>query len=185
MNSLDSIDGQVRRCIRCRLHETRQHAVPGEGPSEPEVFFIGQAPGRNEDLTGRPFVGMAGRFLDGVFREVGIDRKRVFLTGAVKCFPPKNRPPSWQEISACRPFLEAQLRTARPALIVCLGSAGASALFMEPVRVKDARTKPLSYGVTPVFVTYHPAAAMRFPEIRVRLVEDLRAILGRSAGWRP
>jgi uracil-DNA glycosylase family 4 len=174
MVDLDATNSEIRICKKCRLWLTRKNAVPGEGPLKPSAFLLGQAPGRMEDATGRPFVGMAGRFLDKTLKEVGIDRENAYITGAVKCFPPKNRFPRWDEIITCRPYLEAQLTLTEPKIIICLGSVALSSLLMKRSKVEDFRGKILDYKGTPVHITYHPAAAMRFPRLRAGMLEDLK-----------
>jgi uracil-DNA glycosylase family 4 len=176
MVDMDATNREIRTCKKCRLWTTRRNAVPGEGPLKPLIFLLGQAPGRMEDSTGKPFVGMAGRFLDRVLRETGIDRKDAFVTGVLKCFPPKNRPPKWDEINECRPYLEVQLEIIKPKIIVCLGSVAFSALLMKRSKVEDFRGKTLNYKGMHVYVTYHPAAAMRFPRLRIGMLEDLRMV---------
>ncbi len=92
-DSLEKVAAEVRICVKCGLSETRTRAVPGEGPADARVFFIGEGPGRNEDLQGRPFVGASGRYLDSLIQQIGLDRSRVFITNVVKCRPPENRDP--------------------------------------------------------------------------------------------
>jgi uracil-DNA glycosylase len=119
--ALDAIAQEVAVCTRCRLHQTRTKAVPGEGHPETEVVFVGEGPGFNEDRQGRPFVGQAGAKLDALLASIEWRREEVFITNVVKCRPPENRDPEPDEIAACAPFLARQLKALDPALVVTLG----------------------------------------------------------------
>ena len=119
--ALEAIAAEVRGCTRCRLHEGRTQAVPGEGSPETEVVFVGEGPGQNEDEQGRPFVGAAGGLLTELLRSVGWRREDVFITNVVKCRPPGNRDPEPDEIAACAPYLARQLAALDPAVVVTLG----------------------------------------------------------------
>ena len=119
--ALEAIATEVRDCTRCRLHETRTKAVPGEGDPSTEVVFIGEGPGQNEDLEGRPFVGRAGGLLVNLLVHIGWTRDDVFITNIVKCRPPGNRDPEPDEVAACAPYLHRQLEVLDPAVIVTLG----------------------------------------------------------------
>ena len=159
--SLPSLNKQIRTCTRCRLYKTATHGVPGEGPSNAKIFFVGVAPGRQEDRTGRPFVGRAGKFLDVLLKSVGINRKDVFISSIVKHFPPKNRVPRQDEIAACRPYLIEQIRLINPQIVVLLGRVAQKALAHHPVLLKRKVVK-----------TFHPAAGMRFPAIKKSIMQD-------------
>ncbi len=174
--NLEEIATEVRRCKLCRLHEGRIQAVPGEGESMAAILLIGEAPGSKEDETGRPFVGMAGKTLDLVLHQAGLDRSEVFITNTVKCRPPDNRSPRADEVKACRPYLLRQIESVRPSVIVTLGSIGLRALLGSEGNVKDLRKERLQFQGIPVVATYHPAA--RFGRtLRRKLLEDLmRAI---------
>jgi uracil-DNA glycosylase len=139
--------------------------VPGEGPLDARVFFVGQAPGTEEARTGRPFVGRAGRFLDRALEAAGLSRREVFITSVEKHFPPRNRVPTRAEIDACKPLLLEQLARVDPEVVVLLGRVAEAAVARDAV-LKGRR----------VLVTVHPAAAMRFPRLRRRLHRDLGAL---------
>src|SRR6059036_3156640 len=115
--SLEGLAKRIRACTLCRLHEGRTHAVPGEGRRGSGLFLLGEAPGRHEDEQGRPFVGAAGKVLDTTLENAGLSRRDVFITNVVKCRPPQNRKPRPDEIAACRPYLVAQIRAVRPAVL--------------------------------------------------------------------
>lgn len=118
---LRELEEEIRRCTKCPLHRHRAKAVPGEGDPNAKVFFIGEAPGRNEDLEGRPFVGAAGKLLNRLLELAGLSRSAVFITNVVKCRPPGNRDPRPEEIEACAPYLDRQLAAVRPDIVVTLG----------------------------------------------------------------
>lgn len=178
--ALASMAWGIQRCRKCPLHEQRRHAVPGEGPAGAAVMLVGEAPGAEEDRTGRPFQGDAGRFLDEALVEAGLARERLFVTSCVKCRPPHNRAPHAGELSTCtRAWLERQVARVDPGHVVALGRVAAQALVGEDLRL--ARDHGLRRGRDgrPHLVTYHPAAAMRFPDARHALREDLATLARR------
>ena len=186
-----TLDEAVRTCTRCPLAETRTNAVPGDGPVPARILFIGEAPGRNEDLKGIPFVGRAGSILDGLLEGIGVARDEVFITNIVKCRPPKNRDPTAEEIEACRPYLESQLALFRPEVIVPLGrfamrwvleSYGISPGPISEVHGKVFRIPAIGCEQV-VIPVYHPAATIYRPAFREVLAADfdtIRAVLEHS-----
>lgn len=148
--------------------------MPGEGPPEAPLFLIGEAPGRREDESGRPFVGIAGRVLTNSLREAGLERSKVFITNAVKCRPPDNRSPRAEELDACRPYLLRQLQLVQPRVIVTLGTHALRVLGVPRGKVADQRGKSMDYGGVPVVSTYHPGAVRYGKGRKAQLVEDLR-----------
>ena len=126
---MEKLNREVSTCIRCRLHKSRTHAVPGEGSLETKLMFVGQGPGRSEDARGRPFMGRAGRFLDSMLSRIGAERGEVYITSCVKCFPPNNRRPRRDELEACRPYLERQLALINPEIVVLLGDVAFESLL--------------------------------------------------------
>jgi len=176
-DTLDSIHWGIQRCLKCRLHESRQHAVPGEGPADARCMFIGEAPGAREDECGRPFVGMAGSFFDELTADVGIDRDSVYLTSVIKCHPPHNRNPHADELETCIPaWLHDQIDVIDPEIIVILGGVAFKALFDENTPLKDVHGEVRERGGRHWLITYHPASAMRFPEPKQRIYEDFRTL---------
>ncbi|GAB7016619.1 uracil-DNA glycosylase family protein [Methanogenium cariaci] len=178
------IDEAVRTCTRCPLAETRTNAVPGEGPVPARILFIGEAPGRNEDTKGVPFVGRAGNILNGLLEEIGVVRDEVFITNIVKCRPPKNRDPNPEEIEACRPYLDSQLSLIRPMVIVPLGrfamrwvleSYGIAPGPISEVHGKIFRIQTIT-GERVVIPVYHPAATIYRPAFREILAADFETI---------
>ncbi len=181
--ALEAIAAEVRVCTRCRLHETRTHAVPGEGHASTEVIFVGEGPGFNEDRLGRPFVGRAGEFLNRLLKSVEWNRDEVFITNVVKCRPPDNRDPEPDEIAACEPFLRRQLEVLDPALVVTLGRHSMGR-FMPGARVSQAHGTVLPVDPATgardatVFAMYHPAAALRTSAIAETSLRDMASVPG-------
>lgn len=170
---LNSVHQAIRCCIKCRLHEKRINAVPGQGPIEADIMFVGEAPGKAEDLTGLPFVGRSGIFFDNLLRSSGIDRKQVYITSAVKCRPPANRNPLADELEICKiNWLEKQISLVDPKLIVILGKVPLRQIFNRTDNLDTLHGQTLEKNSRHYFVTFHPAAAMRFPQVRKKMVED-------------
>ena len=153
----------------------RKNAVPGEGPINAKIFFVGQNPGRNEDLKGKPFVGLSGNFLDKMLNIANIERKKVFITGAVKCHTPKNRKPSKEEIEKCKPYLLKQIEIINPKLIVILGEVALNALLSLKEKISKLHGKFIKKDRN-YFITFHPAAGMRFPNIRKIMIKDFKKL---------
>ena len=179
--ALEAIAAEVRVCTKCRLHETRTLAVPGEGDPETEVVFVGEGPGFNEDRSGRPFVGRAGDLLVKLLGSIGWRRDEVFITNIVKCRPPENRDPFPDEVATCAPYLRRQLEVLDPAVIVTLGRHS-MARFMPGARISQAHgtVRPVDPETgardATVFAMYHPAAALRTPAIEQESYIDVAGI---------
>lgn len=171
---LEEIAAQARVCVRCRLHESRTRAVPGEGRSDARIVLVGEAPGRSEDAQGRPFVGPAGRVLDAALRSAGLTRNAVFITNVVKCRPSANRLPRKDEIESCLPYLRSQIETVRPRLIVTLGETALRALVPTDASFANLRRKRHTFGGVRVIATYHPAAVLYNRRLEGALRADLR-----------
>ena len=171
---LEETAQQVRACTRCRLHEGRVHAVPGEGPLDADVFLIGEAPGRDEDASGRPFVGAAGKILDKALSAARMPRDSVFVTNVVKCRPPGNRGPRTDELESCRPYLATQIAVVRPKVLVTLGSTALKGLLGKGSELKDVRGRAAVFEGIPVIPTYHPAAILYNRRLEASLRADLR-----------
>ncbi|MGK2851447.1 MAG: uracil-DNA glycosylase family protein [Candidatus Limnocylindrales bacterium] len=179
--ALEDIAAEVRACTRCRLHETRTRAVPGEGDPDTEVLFVGEGPGMNEDREGRPFVGRAGGLLERLLASIGWQRDDVFITNVVKCRPPGNRDPEPDEIAACAPYLRRQAETLDPSVVVTLGRFS-MATFMPGVRITQAhgttrQADPETGALdATVFAMYHPAYALRNPIVERESFEDVARV---------
>jgi len=171
---LEEAAQQIRTCTRCRLHEGRVHAVPGEGPLDADVFLIGEAPGRDEDASGRPFVGAAGKILNKALAAARLPRDSVFVTNVVKCRPPANRGPRADELESCRPYLATQIAVVRPKVLVTLGSTALRGLLGKGPELKDIRGRAAVFEGIPVVPTYHPAAILYNRRLEASLRADLR-----------
>ena len=178
---LEEIRAQVAGCTRCPLHEGRTNVVFGEGNPQARVLIVGEAPGKNEDLQGRPFVGAAGKYLDELLAIAGLEREDVFIANVLKCRPPGNRDPRPEEIQACTPFLREQTRTISPEYIVTLGNFSTKFILKTDTGITRLHGKPTKDCNFTAFSIFHPAAALYDRSKRVALEEDF-ATLGRLLG---
>lgn len=182
--AIENLAAVIGECRKCPLWENTHHAVPGEGAAGADLLLIGEAPGKQEDLTGRPFVGRAGKLLEGLLAGIGLTRDDVFIANIVKHRPPGNRDPRDEEIRACTPYLEEQIRIIRPKVIVMLGRHSSryilSFLPVEFDRITEIRGTiypGLLFGhPVRLIPTLHPAAALYNPAYREALEEDFRTI---------
>lgn len=168
---LNEVAAQVTVCEKCNLHLSRKKAVPGEGPANVELMFIGEGPGFYENEQGRPFVGQAGSFLDELLERAGVTRAKVFITNVVKCRPPGNRDPLPEELSACRGYLERQIEALNPKVIITLGRFS-MAHFMPYAKISSAHGKATWVNGRLVVAMYHPAAALHQPSLKETVLED-------------
>ena len=175
--TLDALHQRIRRCRKCRLCESRTRAVPGEGPLSAPVMFVGEAPGAAEDAEGRPFVGRAGTFVDEMLRRIGLTRARVLITNNVKCRPPQNRAPRNDELTVCREhWLDRQIDLVAPGIVVLLGMAAIRQRFGGTPQVSKLHGKARTLGGQTYFLTYHPASAMRFPNVGKAMHDDVERL---------
>lgn len=174
--TLDELKKSCQSCQSCDLGKTRQHVVFGEGASDAEIFFLGEAPGAREDETGRPFVGRAGDLLTDLLAKAGIDRQRVYITGSCKCRPPKNRNPRKPELNACRPYLQRQLAIIKPKVVICSGLVAVHNILDPKARMLDVRGHWFDSPDYRILPTYHPAAVLRGTVKAEFLVEDFQQV---------
>ena len=176
-NLIEKLNQEIRNCKRCSLWKMRKNVVPGEGPVNAKVMIIGQAPGVEEDKIGKPFVGRAGKFLNKLLKIAKIKREKIFITSPLKCLPqpPINRKPRKEEIKACLPWLEKQIEIINPSKFVLLGETAFSVFFPKR-KLKDFRGKIIKRDSKEYFITYHPAAGIRFPKIKRTLEKDFKKI---------
>ncbi len=173
----DRLNRGIKRCTKCPLHESRTHAVPGEGAVPTGVLFIGEAPGANEDQQGRPFVGASGRRLDRLLEEHGLARDSVYITSSVKCRPPKNRNPHVGELRICKEnWLLPQIELLEPKLIVLLGQIAVKNLLETKDSLRSLRGDVITHDDQRYLVTYHPAAALRTASLAQPMDEDFTRI---------
>ena len=174
--SLESIKKEVIQCVLCGLSITRKNAVPGSGSINRKIILIGEAPGKNEDETGSPFVGSAGKILDQALIDARIERKEIYITNVVKCRPPNNRVPTDEEIRICtNQYLKKEIDIISPKIICILGATALKSLLglksMTPYHGKIVKRPPLKY-----FITYHPAATMYNNKLKQIFFEDIQKL---------
>lgn len=174
VTTLGGVAELVAPCTRCRLCESRTHTVPGEGPAEARLVCVGEGPGRTEDETGRPFVGQAGELLTKILGAIGLSRDQVYICNVVKCRPPQNRTPLYDEIAACVPYLFRQLEIIKPRVILAMGNTAAQTLLDTKQSLGALRGKIHRFRGTPLIVTYHPAALLRNPNWKKPTWDDVR-----------
>jgi uracil-DNA glycosylase family 4 len=180
------IDRRVLECRLCPLHRNRTHAVPGEGNRAADLMFIGEAPGRDEDIQGRPFVGRAGQLLRKIIAAMKFAEGDVYITNMVKCRPPENRVPHREEIEACWPYLSRQIELIAPRVIVTLGRTPTEYFVPGRAGMRELRGKFGEYKRIPVMPTFHPSYLIRNEgnrELRRMVWEDMKkvmALLGRE-----
>ncbi len=176
---------EVAGCVKCKLHSTRTQTVFGVGNPNADLVFVGEAPGRDEDLQGEPFVGAAGQLLTKILSAIDLAREEVYICNVLKCRPPQNRDPEADEVQSCEPYLKRQLDILQPKLICCLGRHAAHTLLGTTASLKSLRSHIHDYYGIPTLVTYHPAALLRNPQWKRPTWEDvqkLRAMYDRLRG---
>ena len=187
-DTLDRIAREASICTKCALHESRKKAVTGEGPADAEIMFIGEGPGFHENEQGRPFVGASGKFLDQLLEQAGLIRADVFIANVVKCRPPGNRDPEPAELEACSEYLNAQIDSINPSIIVTLGRISMGTFF-PGMKITSIHGQMQKVGERFIIPMYHPAAALHQPPLRPAMLADFarlpdqlndaRAALGR------
>ena len=175
-SNLPALYEEIKGCKKCKLHRTRTQPVPGEGPAKTPLMLIGEAPGRDEDLEGRPFVGRAGKLLDQMLAAIKIRRSEVYITNVVKCRPPGNRNPEPDEIEACLPYLSQQIKLVGPKLICTLGLVSAQTVLGTTEPLSRLRGRVHEKDGLKVLVTFHPAFLLRFPNRKREAWEDLKLL---------
>ncbi len=191
-DALAQVAKEVSVCTKCTLHHSRKKSVPGEGPANSEIMFIGEGPGFHENEQGRPFVGAAGQFLDQLLEQAGVTRSDVWITNVVKCRPPGNRDPLPDEIEICTSnYLQHQIEIVNPSIIVTLGRFSMG-LFFKAAKITQIHGQMRKVGDRYVIAMYHPAAALHQMSLKPAIMEDFaklpellkqaRAGLGKSAG---
>jgi len=175
--TLEAIREEMGDCKRCTLCSTRTNIVFGSGNPQASLLFVGEGPGRDEDLQGLPFVGRAGQLLTKMISAMGFSRDEVYIANIVKCRPPENRNPKPDEIATCRPFLHQQIAAIHPRVICALGTFSAQTLLSTEARISDLRGKFHNFLGIKVLPTYHPAYLLRNPSQKKRVWEDLQLIM--------
>jgi uracil-DNA glycosylase len=174
---LEILRGEAMACERCALSPTRTTVVFGTGNPEAELMFIGEAPGRDEDLAGEPFVGRAGKLLTDIIQAMSLAREDVYIANVIKCRPPGNRNPEPEELASCRPYLRRQIELVDPRVIVTLGKFAFQSLLETTAQISQARGSWQSYDGIKVMPTYHPAYLLRNPSAKREVWEDMKKVM--------
>ena len=178
VKTLSEIREELGDCTRCRLCETRKSIVFGEGNPRARLVFVGEGPGRDEDIQGRPFVGRAGQLLTKIIRAMKLERKDVYICNVVKCRPPGNRNPQPDEVASCEPFLMKQIESINPEVIVSLGSVATGLMLkLKNFKMGQLRGTFHQYGNSKLMITYHPAALLRNPSLKKPVWEDMKLVM--------
>ncbi|MEK6577828.1 MAG: uracil-DNA glycosylase [Bdellovibrionota bacterium] len=175
-DSHESLAADLDGCKRCKLCSGRNNIVIGDGAFKTNLMFVGEAPGEQEDLQGRPFIGRAGQLLDKMIEAMGLSRDRIYICNVVKCRPPENRNPEPDEIEACSPFLFRQIDLIRPKVIVALGKFASQTLLQTETRISDLRGTFYPFRGAKLMPTYHPAYLLRNPSSKKEAWEDLKTV---------
>ncbi len=168
---LENVAQAVATCTLCNLQHSRTNTVPGEGPADAEIMFIGEGPGFHENQQGRPFVGAAGRYLDELLESINLKRSDVFITNVVKCRPPGNRDPQADELSACNGYLDRQIHAINPKVIVTLGRFS-MAKFLPNAKISEVHGQAMNIRGRLIVAMYHPAAALHQRSLKATIEED-------------
>lgn len=175
MSELTDLYKQIVVCTNCELHRTRVKGVPGEGPENAKMMFIGEGPGHNENQQGRPFVGAAGQFLEALLKSIGLKRSDVYICNVVKCRPPDNRDPLPAEIAACKDYLDRQIALIKPKLIVTLGRFSMAPYFPGE-SISKVHGQARKRGQQVVVAMFHPAAALHQPKYKTEIEADFKKL---------
>ena len=183
-NEFVKLSKLILNCKKCHLHSTRKNTVPGEGPLNARIMFVGEAPGRMEDIEGRPFVGRAGKLFNELLEEAGLSRRRVFIGNILKCRPVSNegrdRRPTKVEIGVCSPYLEKQLEIIKPKIICALGLTSATYLLKKqgtrPSTIGEVHGREFRIDSFLIIPSYHPAAVLYVPDLKNSIKEDFKKI---------
>lgn len=174
--TMEGIRKRIAGCQRCRLYTGRRNIVVGTGKEDADLLFVGEAPGRDEDIQGRPFVGRAGELLTRIIESINLKREGVYITNIIKCRPPQNRNPEPDEIDACEPFLIEQIQIIKPKIICALGTFAAQTLLKTDKKISELRGRFYSYHNIKLMPTYHPAYLLRNPAEKRDVWKDIQAI---------
>jgi len=176
-DTLLKIREDIGDCTRCKLHKKRTHIVFADGNPKADVVFVGEGPGADEDATGIPFVGRAGKLLTQMIEAMGLQRKDVYICNVVKCRPPENRQPEPDEVTTCSPYLVRQLEVVNPKVIVCLGATAAKTLLETEMGISKFRGQWLDFRGKKLLATYHPAYLLRNPAAKSEVWKDLQKVM--------
>lgn len=175
--ALAALRREMGECAKCKLSAGRKNLVFGEGSADARLMFIGEAPGRDEDIQGRPFVGDAGKLLTSLIEKLGFDRREVYIGNIAKCRPPLNRDPEEDEIRACMPYIKKQIKIISPAVIISLGRVSAQTLLGAKTPISRLRGNFYDFEGVPLMPTFHPAYLLRNPRDKKLVWEDAQKAL--------
>ncbi|NOZ06712.1 MAG: uracil-DNA glycosylase [Chloroflexi bacterium] len=171
----EDLYAEIRQCTKCTLHQGRTNAVPGEGPHDARIMFVGEGPGFHEDRQGRPFVGAAGKFLEEMLAGIGLQREEVYIANVVKCRPPKNRDPLPEELQACTTYLDRQIEMINPSVLVTLGRFS-MARYFPGAKISAIHGQARRIGNRIVVPMLHPAAALHQPKWKTTAIADMQKL---------
>lgn len=181
LKTLDEIREKLGDCKRCKLYRTRNKLVFGEGNPDAKLMLIGEGPGYEEDIQGKPFVGKAGQLLTKILQAINLKREEVYITNIIKCRPPQNRNPESEEIESCYPFLLEQINAIQPKIICTLGTFAVQTLLKTDVKITSLRGKLFEFAGIKVIPTYHPAYLLRNPEKKRDVWDDIKKVANELA----
>ncbi|MDD2499166.1 MAG: uracil-DNA glycosylase [Desulfitobacteriaceae bacterium] len=173
---LGELENKLQNCTSCGLCRTRTNMVFGKGSRNAQVMFVGEGPGEQEDLQGKPFVGKAGQLLDRIIAASELPPEHIYICNVMKCRPPGNRFPNEEEVDACKPFLREQIRIIRPKIIVCLGALATKTIVRPDARITRDRGRWVQKGSFQIMPTFHPAALLRDPDKKRPVWEDMKQV---------
>lgn len=176
MYSLEELKKYCLKCKKCRLHETRNNVVFGQGNDNADLMFVGEGPGYNEDIQGVPFVGKAGQLFDKMIKAIDLTREEIYIANIVKCRPPNNRNPLDDESKICIEYLRWQVKLIKPKIIVCLGSVSAKNLIRSDLKISKVRGEWVKKGNIYFMPTYHPAYLLRNQDAKKDVWQDFKKI---------
>jgi len=174
--TLEQVRGELGDCTRCKLHQGRTTLVFGVGRPDAELMFVGEAPGRDEDQQGEPFVGPAGQLLTKIIEAIGLTRDQVYIANVIKCRPPQNRNPELDEVQTCAPFLFQQLDVIRPRVVVALGAFAVRTLLRSEQSISRLRGQVFDYRGAKLVPTFHPAFLLRSPDRKRDVWQDMKKV---------
>ena len=174
--SIEELKGQIKNCNKCKLCNSRNNIVLGDGDINTKVMFIGEGPGADEDKEGLPFVGKAGKLMDFSFEGLGIDRKKLYITNIVKCRPPQNRDPEKDEIEACIGYVQEQIKIINPKIIVLLGKIALQNILGAEYKITSSRGKWIEKNGILYMPTWHPAALLRDENKKIQFWQDIELV---------
>ncbi|MBD95529.1 MAG: hypothetical protein CL482_14930 [Acidobacteria bacterium] len=174
--TLEQVRGELGDCTRCKLHQGRTTLVFGVGRPDADLMFVGEAPGRDEDQQGEPFVGPAGQLLTKIIEAIGLTRDQVYIANVIKCRPPQNRNPELDEVQTCAPFLFQQLDVIRPRVVVALGAFAVRTLLRSEQSISRLRGQVFDYRGAKLVPTFHPAFLLRSPDRKRDVWQDMKKV---------